>query len=142
IHQILHSISFLLSKEGSLMFQQMPMVEIDGMKLVQTRAILNYIATKYDLYGKDMKERALIHVYSEGVTDLGEMIMLLTVNPPDQKDVKMTLIRERTTNRYLPAFEKVSGLFSIFGTEIRGPRKIVPGIAGALTFTSVILPKL
>ncbi|KAM9073942.1 glutathione S-transferase A2-like [Megaptera novaeangliae] len=88
------------------MFQQMPMVEIDGMKLVQTRAILNYIATKYDLYGKDMKERAPIDMYSEGVTDLGEMIILLPVNPPDQKDVKMTLIRERTTNRYLPAFEK------------------------------------
>lgn len=41
------------------MFDQVPMVEIDGMKLAQTRAILNYIATKYDLYGKDMKERAL-----------------------------------------------------------------------------------
>ena len=41
------------------MFQQVPMVEIDGMKLVQTRAILNYIATKHNLYGKDMKERAL-----------------------------------------------------------------------------------
>ncbi|TKC38444.1 hypothetical protein EI555_002546 [Monodon monoceros] len=68
------------------MFQQVPMVETDGMKLVQTRAILSYIATKYDLYGKDMKERALIDMYSEGVTDLGEMIMLLPVNPPDQKD--------------------------------------------------------
>ncbi|XP_068415302.1 glutathione S-transferase A2-like [Eschrichtius robustus] len=98
-----------LRNEGSLMFQRMPMVEIDGMKLVQTRAILNYIATKYDLYGKDMKERALIDMYSEGVTDLGEMIMLMPVNPPDQKDVKMTLIRERTTNRYLPAFEKSLG---------------------------------
>ena len=41
------------------MFQQVPMVEIDGMKLMQTRAILNYIATKHNLYGKDMKERAL-----------------------------------------------------------------------------------
>ena len=39
------------------------MVEIDGMKLVQTRAILNYIATKYDLYGKDMKERALYGIF-------------------------------------------------------------------------------
>jgi glutathione S-transferase len=46
------------------MFQQVPMVEMDGMKLVQTRAILNYIATKYDLYGKDMKERALYGVFS------------------------------------------------------------------------------
>ena len=46
------------------MFQQVPMVEIDGMKLVQTRAILNYIATKYNLYGRDMKERALYGIFS------------------------------------------------------------------------------
>jgi len=36
-----------------------PLVEIDGMKMVQTRAILSYIAGKYNLYGKDLKERAL-----------------------------------------------------------------------------------
>ena len=50
--------------DGSLMFQQVPMVEIDGRKLVQTRAILNYIATKYNLYGKDAKERALYSIFS------------------------------------------------------------------------------
>jgi len=44
---------------GSLLFQQVPMVEIDGMKMVQTRAILSYIAAKHNLYGKDLKERAL-----------------------------------------------------------------------------------
>uniref|UniRef100_A0A2K6SZM1 glutathione transferase n=1 Tax=Saimiri boliviensis boliviensis TaxID=39432 RepID=A0A2K6SZM1_SAIBB len=49
-----------LRNDGYLMFQQVPMVEIDGMKLVQTRAILNYIANKYDLYGKDIKERAAL----------------------------------------------------------------------------------
>uniref|UniRef100_E1BGC0 Glutathione S-transferase n=1 Tax=Bos taurus TaxID=9913 RepID=E1BGC0_BOVIN len=96
-----------LRYDGSLVFQQVPMVEIDGMKLVQTRAILNYIATKYDLYGKDMKERALIDMYTEGVADLGEMIMLLPLCPPDQKNTKLTLIRERATNCYLPAFENV-----------------------------------
>ncbi|XP_050172067.1 glutathione S-transferase A3-like [Myiozetetes cayanensis] len=48
-----------LQKDGSLLFQQVPMVEIDGMKMVQTRAIANYIAMKYNLYGKDLKERAL-----------------------------------------------------------------------------------
>ncbi|XP_036270054.1 glutathione S-transferase A2 [Pipistrellus kuhlii] len=96
-----------LRNDGSLMFQQVPMVEIDGMKLAQTRAILNYIATKYNLYGKDIKERALIDMYSEGMADLNEMIMHLPLCPPDQKDAKMAQIRERTTNRYLPAFEKV-----------------------------------
>lgn len=45
--------------DGALMFQQVPLVEIDGMQLVQSRAILNYIAGKYNLYGKDLKERAL-----------------------------------------------------------------------------------
>lgn len=96
-----------LRNDGSLMFQQVPMVEIDGMKLAQTRAILNYIATKYNLYGKDIKERALIDMYTEGIADLNEMIMHLPLCPPDQKDAKMAQIRERTTNRYLPAFEKV-----------------------------------
>lgn len=55
--------SLFLFTDGNLMFDQVPMVEIDGMKLVQTRAILNYIATKYDLYGKDMKERALYDLF-------------------------------------------------------------------------------
>lgn len=96
-----------LKNDGSLMFQQVPMVEIDGMKLVQSKAILNYIATKYNLYGKDIKERALIDMYAEGIADLNEMIMHLSICPPDQKDAKITLIKEKATNRYLPAFEKV-----------------------------------
>ncbi|XP_070619159.1 glutathione S-transferase 3-like [Erythrolamprus reginae] len=48
-----------LLQDGFFLFQQTPMVEIDGMKLVQTRAILRYIATKYNLYGTNLKERAL-----------------------------------------------------------------------------------
>ena len=82
-----------------------------------------------------------IDMYTEGVADLSEMIMLLPLCPPDQKNAKLTLIRERTTNRYLPAFEKVSGLFSGFDIEMRGQRKIVPGVAGESTFTSVNLPE-
>lgn len=39
------------------MFQQVPLVEIDGMKLVQTKAILNYIAEKYGLHGKEPQDR-------------------------------------------------------------------------------------
>nr|5LCZ_A Chain A, Glutathione S-transferase A1,Glutathione S-transferase alpha-2,Glutathione S-transferase A1,Glutathione S-transferase alpha-2,Glutathione S-transferase A1 [synthetic construct]5LCZ_B Chain B, Glutathione S-transferase A1,Glutathione S-transferase alpha-2,Glutathione S-transferase A1,Glutathione S-transferase alpha-2,Glutathione S-transferase A1 [synthetic construct]5LD0_A Chain A, Glutathione S-transferase A1,Glutathione S-transferase alpha-2,Glutathione S-transferase A1 [synthetic co len=96
-----------LRNDGYLMFQQVPMVEIDGMKLVQTRAILNYIASKYNLYGKDMKERALIDMYSEGILDLTEMIIQLVICPPDQREAKTALAKDRTKNRYLPAFEKV-----------------------------------
>uniref|UniRef100_A0A8I5TYR4 Glutathione S-transferase n=1 Tax=Pongo abelii TaxID=9601 RepID=A0A8I5TYR4_PONAB len=93
--------------DGSLLFQQVPMVEIDGMKLVQTRAILNYIASKYNLYGKDMKERALIDMYTEGIVDLTEMILLLLICPPEERDAKTALAKEKIKNRYFPAFEKV-----------------------------------
>ncbi|XP_048203585.1 glutathione S-transferase A1-like [Perognathus longimembris pacificus] len=96
-----------LRNDGSLMFQQVPMVEMDGMKLVQTRAILNYIATKYNLYGKDAKERALIDMYTEGMADLGELIITLPVGPPAQRNERIALIRDRAKDRYLPAFERV-----------------------------------
>nr|XP_020035674.1 glutathione S-transferase A2-like isoform X1 [Castor canadensis] len=96
-----------LKNDGwSLMFQQVPMVEMDGMKLVQTTAILSYIATKYDLYGKDMKERALIDMYAEGLVDLLEMIWSPLLCP-QEKDAKIALLKDRTVNRYLPVFENV-----------------------------------
>ncbi|XP_006902875.1 PREDICTED: glutathione S-transferase A1-like [Elephantulus edwardii] len=96
-----------LKNDGLLMFQQVPMVEIDGMKLVQSRAILNYIASKYNLYGKDIKERALIDMYTEGVADLSDLILHFPLCPPAEKDAKLAQIKDRTINRYLPAFEKV-----------------------------------
>ncbi|XP_057622456.1 glutathione S-transferase A2 [Chionomys nivalis] len=96
-----------LIKDGSLMFQQVPMVEIDGMRLVQSRAILNYIATKYNLYGKDAKERALIDMYTEGIIDLTEMMLQVVICPPDQREAKISLLKEKTKNRYLSAYEKV-----------------------------------
>ncbi|NWX73625.1 GSTA2 transferase, partial [Alca torda] len=84
-----------LRNDGVLMFQQVPMVEIDGMKMVQTRAVLSYIAAKYNLYGKDLKERAWIDMYVEGTTDLMGMIMYLPFQPADTKENNLALIIER-----------------------------------------------
>ncbi|XP_060644375.2 glutathione S-transferase-like [Anolis sagrei] len=98
-----------LRKDGLLLFQQVPMVEIDGMKLVQTRAILNYISAKYNLYGKDIKQRALIDMYGEGAWDLGEMVMMLPwkCTDPKEREKETTEIIEKATGRYFPVFEKV-----------------------------------
>ncbi|XP_034292629.1 glutathione S-transferase-like [Pantherophis guttatus] len=96
-----------LRRDGCLLFQQVPMVEIDGMKLVQTRAILSYIAAKYNLYGKDLKERALIDMYVEGTTDLMGMIMMLPLQPAENKEKQRALIIERATTRYFPVYEKI-----------------------------------
>uniref|UniRef100_A0A8C3RNR9 glutathione transferase n=1 Tax=Chelydra serpentina TaxID=8475 RepID=A0A8C3RNR9_CHESE len=96
-----------LIKDGALLFQQVPMVDIDGMKMVQTRAILSYIAGKHNLYGKDLRERALIDMYVEGTTDLMGMIMFLPFQPPEEKEKNFALIIERATTRYFPVYEKV-----------------------------------
>ncbi|NXN99154.1 GSTA2 transferase, partial [Rhinopomastus cyanomelas] len=96
-----------LRNGGDLMFQQVPMVEIDGMKMVQTRAILSYIAAKYNLYGKDLKERAWIDMYVEGTTDLMGLIMQLAFQTADTKEKHLALIIERATTRYFPVYEKV-----------------------------------
>ncbi|NWZ83888.1 GSTA1 transferase, partial [Poecile atricapillus] len=81
---------------------KMPMVEMDGMKLVQTRAIANYIATKYNLYGKDLKERTLIDMYVEGMFDLYELLMTYIMQPADKKEQHFANMMDKATNRYFP----------------------------------------
>lgn len=95
-----------LVNDGALMFQQVPLVEIDGMQLVQSRAILNYIAGKYNLYGKDLKERALIDMYAEGTTDLMELISMSFLTPPENKQTHLSNIEQKANERFLPVFEK------------------------------------
>ncbi|NXN99153.1 GSTA3 transferase, partial [Rhinopomastus cyanomelas] len=96
-----------LIADGVLLFQQVPLVEMDGMKMVQTRAILSYIAGKYDLYGKGLKERAMIDMYVEGITDLMQMILMYPFSAPEAKEKSIESLKERATTRYFPVFEKV-----------------------------------
>nr|AFM87053.1 glutathione S-transferase 3-like protein [Callorhinchus milii] len=95
-----------LMADGALMYQQVPMVEIDGMKLIQTKAILHYIAAKNNLYGKNIQERAQIDMYVEGAEDLMELIMRLIFLPPAEQEKSLTLIKKRAQDRYLPVYEK------------------------------------
>ncbi|NXF23220.1 GSTA3 transferase, partial [Rhodinocichla rosea] len=96
-----------LLQGGSLLFQQVPMVEIDGMKMVQTRAILSYIAAKYNLYGKDLKERALIDMYVGGTDDLMGFILVFPFLSAEDKEKQRALIIQKATSRYFPVYEKI-----------------------------------
>ncbi|XP_066459858.1 glutathione S-transferase 3-like [Eleutherodactylus coqui] len=96
-----------LLRDGVLLFEQVPLVEIDGMKLVQSKAILQYIAAKYNLYGKDLKERVLIDMYVGGTSDLMELIMSYPFTVPEKKEEQLNTIRSKAKNRYFPAYEKI-----------------------------------
>ncbi|KAG8581850.1 hypothetical protein GDO81_007828 [Engystomops pustulosus] len=97
-----------LVQSGDLLFQQVPMLEIDGMKLVQTRAILSYIAGKYNLYGADLKERACIDMYVEGAVDLAALVLSYFFLPECDKEKQRNLMKERAWKRYFPVYNKVS----------------------------------
>uniref|UniRef100_A0A8C8UPR4 Glutathione S-transferase n=1 Tax=Peromyscus maniculatus bairdii TaxID=230844 RepID=A0A8C8UPR4_PERMB len=95
-----------LIQGGALMYEQVPMVEIDGMNLVQTRAILRYIAAKYDLYGRNLQEQAWIDMYVEGLRDLSDMIMFFPLSLPEEKEINLEYILQRATTRFFPVYEK------------------------------------
>ncbi|XP_048701284.1 glutathione S-transferase-like [Caretta caretta] len=96
-----------LLQDGALIFQQVPMVEIDGMKMVQTRAILSYIARKHNLYGR--REQCTVDMYVERTRDLMDVIRVHHKLPPKEKEKNLALNNERATTRYFPVYEKVCG---------------------------------
>nr|XP_013808723.1 PREDICTED: glutathione S-transferase-like isoform X3 [Apteryx mantelli mantelli] len=130
---------------GALLFQQVPMVEIDGMKMVQTRAIGNYIAAKYNLYGKDLKERALIDMYVEAIIDLDELLMMYALQPADKKEQYLANIVDKATNRYFPVYEKVlkdHGQDFLVGNQLsRADVQLLEALLMAEEYKSDILAK-
>ncbi|KAF5929821.1 hypothetical protein HPG69_002546, partial [Diceros bicornis minor] len=91
---------------GNLMYERVPMVEMDGINLVETRAILRYIAAKYDLYGRNLKEQAWIDMYVEGLRDLSDMIIFFPLSLPEKKERNLEYILGRATTRSSPVYEK------------------------------------
>jgi glutathione S-transferase len=55
--------------DGVLAFDQVPLLQIDGLNLVQKMAVVRYLARKHGLYGGDEVEAVRIDVISEGITD-------------------------------------------------------------------------
>ena len=67
-------------------------------------------------------------MYTEGIADLGEMILHLPIWQPEEKDTKLALIQQRTKNRYFPAFEKISEAVQRFASlSLETSRKTVAG---------------
>ncbi|XP_069830620.1 glutathione S-transferase 3-like isoform X1 [Dendropsophus ebraccatus] len=95
-----------LVQSGDLLFQQMPMLDIDGKKMAQSRAILSYIAGKYNLYGSNLEERAWIDMYTEGLNDLNSLMLPYFFMSGSEKEKQEKLIKERALNRYFPVYQK------------------------------------
>ena len=59
-----------LRTNNDLLFQQLPLLEIDGLKLVQSGAIVRYIARKYNMYGKSAADYVHCDMLADGIKDM------------------------------------------------------------------------
>ena len=64
-----------LRKDGRLKYGQLPMLEIDGMELVQSGSILRYVARKGNLYPSPPKDQYLVDVICDGVNDMRSSVI-------------------------------------------------------------------
>ena len=92
-----------LRKDGRLKYGQLPMLEIDGMELVQSNSILRYVARKGNLYPSSIKEQYMVDVICDGVNDMRSSVVGFPFHASVEK-LKEDV--QRVVPRYIAAFEK------------------------------------
>lgn len=58
-----------MRESGDLLFRQLPLLELDGLNLVQSQSIVRYLARRGGLCGADSAEAALVDMLCEGIKD-------------------------------------------------------------------------
>jgi len=94
-----------LALQNELLFGQLPLLRIDGLKLVQSGAIVRYVARKAGLLGSNNSETARIEMIYEGTRDFNSLFKMGWV--PEDK-AKADIV-EKGFPRYLPVFNKLLG---------------------------------
>lgn len=94
----LHSNPFHLGT-GKSPFGQLPIYEEPGLSLVQSGAILRYLANKHGYAGASALESALIDQVYEGVTDMRMRLSQWVFQSPEDKKPEM---KQKFLTEYLP----------------------------------------
>eukprot|EP00613_Pedinella_sp_CCMP2098_P018910 CAMPEP_0171760510 /NCGR_PEP_ID=MMETSP0991-20121206/47512_1 /TAXON_ID=483369 /ORGANISM="non described non described, Strain CCMP2098" /LENGTH=235 /DNA_ID=CAMNT_0012363613 /DNA_START=14 /DNA_END=721 /DNA_ORIENTATION=+ len=93
-----------LRDEGKLLFGQLPLLEIDGLQLVQSQAMVRYVAAKAGLAGESPTEVAFVDMVAEGVRDARGKV----VGYPFAQDLDAHLASlPAVIEKYFPRFESI-----------------------------------
>ncbi|PIK46104.1 hypothetical protein BSL78_17017 [Apostichopus japonicus] len=106
---------------GKLMFNQLPLIEIDGLCLIESQAQGNYLGHKYNMLGKTDLERGRVQMLFAGSNSFNSVSGPFWFFMPAEAraDAKKSAI-EKGKTRYLPVFEKVlteNGTGFLVGSE-------------------------
>ncbi|KAK3726352.1 hypothetical protein RRG08_027082 [Elysia crispata] len=94
-----------LIEDGKLLFNQLPLLEIDGKQLTQSNACARYVARKAGLCGKNEDEAVQIDMVSEGGRDF--MTPFLPIGFKPEADV-LADAKKKALPKYMPLFEKIA----------------------------------
>ena len=98
-----------LREAGDLLFGSVPLLVIDGMKLVQSGAIIRYLARKGGIAGRDEREQVFVDMVAETIGDLKTSIGLafeFHLNGFEPTDAARAQAQAAAA-RFLPRLERV-----------------------------------
>ena len=91
-----------LRNSGKLPFDQMPLLEINGMNLSQSSGMIRYLARIGGHYGESDKEALYCDMFAGAITDFAEASMQAAFQP--SKEIAVKMLQERF-NKFAPKFE-------------------------------------
>ncbi|ESO92139.1 hypothetical protein LOTGIDRAFT_233205 [Lottia gigantea] len=94
-----------LRADGKLLFQQVPVLEIDGRIWCQGGAIVRYLARKGRIYGNNDLDASRIDELYDGSRDF--WIAFAAIGFQDEAQALQTSLISKTMPRYLPIFNKI-----------------------------------
>lgn len=97
-----------LREGGELFFKQLPLLELDGMKMVQSAATVRYIARRHDMYGSSAVEAYQCDMLADGLADLRERFIMFSDYEQRRQDPETynPRVRDKLIPRYMSAMER------------------------------------
>ncbi|XP_072018423.1 glutathione S-transferase A4-like [Amphiura filiformis] len=96
-----------LRAEGKELSGQNPLLEIDGLKLVESMDILRHICNKQGWLGTNPEEKAKIEKLSDEAHDMYTTILYAYLDKVSKnKDKEWEAVVQKVKDRFLPVFEK------------------------------------
>eukprot|EP00285_Hemiselmis_virescens_P007024 CAMPEP_0173393488 /NCGR_PEP_ID=MMETSP1356-20130122/22136_1 /TAXON_ID=77927 ORGANISM="Hemiselmis virescens, Strain PCC157" /NCGR_SAMPLE_ID=MMETSP1356 /ASSEMBLY_ACC=CAM_ASM_000847 /LENGTH=228 /DNA_ID=CAMNT_0014351509 /DNA_START=118 /DNA_END=807 /DNA_ORIENTATION=+ len=96
-----------LRGEGKLMFNQLPLLEIDGLNLVQSDACIRYLARKHDMLGKDAAEGAVVDMVQAATLELRGVVLGYVFVPEADRASKLAESFKTTVPKFLAPIDKL-----------------------------------
>jgi len=93
-----------LRASGKLLFNQLPLLEINGMNLVQSGAIVRYLAHLGGLEPSTPEETVRAEMLAGGAIDLRDKVVDYAFMPSEEEAIAD--IKQKWCPKYFPAFEK------------------------------------